>query len=346
MGVIKIANLSDLLKGKTDAFKIVEDEFVHSGSAIFDAVISNGKGIPTSKFIEIASESGLGKTTAILHIARTFCENGKEVLYFDIEKATNGSLLKSMGLSQYIDEGLFFCLQISTFNEAEDLLEKALKSQNLGLIVFDSITSLITEKEISTSIDDIEPAHNARATARFLPKWKSVLSREKSQASIVFINQTREHIDLTRRMSYTGSAGGNAQKFNMDIRLIMKKKSTLEEKNPRTGEKEPYGSEVILYAEKNRFNRPKIKGIFTIIFGQGISDISAYYNWLLYEKFIQISGGGWHNINIPGITDENGIKLQGRIQTENWIDENLEVLENFINSRGGLSLVDKEEKLE
>ena len=71
------------LEGYKEKYGLKEDEFVSSGSVIFDVVASNGKGLPLNKFIEIASDSGLGKTTIILHAMKHACDNGHIVVYLD-----------------------------------------------------------------------------------------------------------------------------------------------------------------------------------------------------------------------------------------------------------------------
>lgn len=62
-----------------------EETFHPTGSIILDAVISDGRGLPEGIFIELASESGCGKSTMCLHIAKKYCSQGKRVVYIDTE---------------------------------------------------------------------------------------------------------------------------------------------------------------------------------------------------------------------------------------------------------------------
>ena len=66
------------------------------------------------------------------------------------------------------------------------------------------------------------------------------------------------------------AAGGNAQKFYMDIRLMMTRKDKLEKVTETIEGKKtvPYGAHALVWAEKNRFNRPYIEGVMTILYGR------------------------------------------------------------------------------
>ena len=53
-----------------------EREFIPTGLVVFDSVLSKGRGIPRGTFIEVASDSGLGKTTMLLHCCRNLAAAG------------------------------------------------------------------------------------------------------------------------------------------------------------------------------------------------------------------------------------------------------------------------------
>ena len=85
-----MADIKDTMKSLGNKYKKddLEDKFIPSGSVIFDAVLSKGRGIPLRKFIQISSDSGVGKTTSVLHFVEPPCARGYYVVYLDVEKGS------------------------------------------------------------------------------------------------------------------------------------------------------------------------------------------------------------------------------------------------------------------
>ena len=143
---------ADKEKRKTDFTKLYseimdltcrEESFTASGSIILDAIISNGRGIPAGTFIEIASESGCGKSTMCIHIAKRYCAQGKRVIYIDTEQGLNGNQIDCFGLRQYVDDMLFIPVRMQTYGEVDDFLCKVLEDKDVALIIYDSITDSV-----------------------------------------------------------------------------------------------------------------------------------------------------------------------------------------------------------
>ena len=81
--------IASKLEGYKEKYGLKSDEFVKSGSIILDMVVSNGRGLPLNKFIEVASDSGLGKSTMVLHAMKSACDQGHRVVYLDVEGGLN-----------------------------------------------------------------------------------------------------------------------------------------------------------------------------------------------------------------------------------------------------------------
>lgn len=318
-----------------------DEIFLKSGSVILDAVLSKGDGVPLGKFIQISSDSGLGKTTLCLHMARVACSQGYDVAYIDDEKGVNEKQAESMGLGKYWDNG-FYHYPISTFEEAEEILDAILDNENLAYIFIDSITGLIPEKVLEKSVAEVEPGLNARYAAQFLAKYKAKLSMAKGNPSVILLNQMRVKMNF-RGMTTTGAAGGNGQKFYTDIRLLMRQEKKLEKTiDTMEGRKSvPYGSNNYIWAEKNRYNRPFIEGIITVLFGRGISNIAAYQRVLQSKGVLKQGGGGHFTITLP---DMEPIKARGSDGVQKAIRENLTAVKKFVEENGGFELFSDEEE--
>lgn len=318
-----------------------EEEFIKSGSVIMDAVLSDGRGIPMGKFIQISSESGLGKSTVILHICKAALKKGKRVAYLDVEKGVNESQMKGIGLYEYLGED-FFLYPISTFEEAEEVLDAVLEDDRLAYIVIDSITALIPQKALEKSVADIEPGLNARYASAFLTKYRAKISTYQNKPTVWFINQMRTKINF-RGMTTYGAAGGSAQKFYSDIRLNMRESKKLTKTvNTMEGKNSiQYGSENYLWSDKNRYNSPFVEAVITVIFGKGVSNLLAYQRVLMSKGVCKMAGAGFWTISLP---DHEPIKARGTDQLQKAIKENLAAIRDFVDSNGGFELLERTEE--
>lgn len=331
----KVAELSKMYKSMGEA------EFTRSGSVVLDAIL--GGGIPKGVFILWSAENGCGKSTGSLHISKIYCMQDKKVLYLDYEGGVNKSQLDGMGLSKYKYDpitnpnGNFYLFQVQTYKDAEKILDEIMT--DMDLVVIDSATAMLTEKVKGSSSEDVLPGQDSRVMSVFLKKYKAEAVR--NGVSWIIINQMRTKISF---MGGTGDveAGGNALKFYPDIRLQMKKafKGTLErEEETATGkQKVPFGAICSIWAEKNRYERPKIPLNIAIIFGRGISNEYAYCDFLTNNGCI-IKSGAWYTIKMGGFNE----KVNGMGKVIDWINEHKDDVRDYINAHGGYKLLMNEE---
>ena len=318
-----------------------EVEFIPSGSVIMDAIL--GGGVPLGTYIEIASASGLGKSTAALHMSKIACSLGRGVIYLDYEQGVNKSQIDGIGLSDYRDE-LFFLYHPVTYKDGEKIINKLADEEELAYIIIDSVTSMLPESMRDKSVEDIQPALQARLATKFLLKYKYLARR--NNVSFIFINQMRTKLNF-RGTSSTKAAGGNAQKFFSDIRLRMGEKKKLEKtENTLEGEKKiPYGAHVGLWAIKNRYERPYIEATMTVIYGKGISNVSAYYRWLIKSGLIKKKGAGWYEIYMGKEDGEDPEKVRGEESLKKWVKENMDNVKEYIKEEGGFLLIADEKDI-
>ncbi len=313
-------------------------EFIPSGSVVFDALY--GGGIPKGLFIEIASDAGLGKSSAVLHFCKTACALGKKVVYLDFEKGVNESQINGMGLDKYLNENFLF-LQPHTFEDGEEILNTLADEKDLAYVVIDSVTAMVPEKLLSKSISDSEPGLQARYTSLFLQKYKAVA--KQNNITFFFINQMRYKLDFSfRGSSRKEAAGGFAQKFYMDIRTEMSSQKKLMRKaNTMDGEQEvPYGAHVKVWTIKNRYERPFVPVFVTILFGKGISNLSTCFKWLEGKGYMSKDRVGWYTIKI-GDKDE---RRRGEKEAMKYVKENIDTIKELIDKSGGLFLLSELEE--
>jgi RecA/RadA recombinase len=339
--------VSDMKKKLTELSKAYKSlskaEFTRSGSVVLDAIL--GGGIPRGVFILWSAENGCGKSTGALHISRAFCMQGKKVLYLDYEGGVNTSQIEGIGLSDYLyspeenPDGNFILYQVQTYKDAESIFDQIM--EDVDLVIIDSATAMLTEKVKGSSSEDSLPGLDSRVMSTFLKKYKAEAVR--SGVSWIIINQIRTKIATGYgQHTHDEEAGGNALKFYPDVRLQMKKayKGTLTRvEETASGDQEvPFGSICSIYAVKNRYERSNIPLSIAIIFGKGISNEFAYYDFLMGAGAIE-KKGGWYNISVNG----EEAKVQGVNRVVEWIYQHKSLVRDYINEHGGYRLLMKED---
>jgi hypothetical protein len=197
---------------------------------------------------------------------------------------------------------------------------------------------MLPEKMKEKSVEDIQPGLQARLMANLLLKYKAESMRNGT--SWIMINQLRTHIRFVGQTT-DEEAGGNALKFYADYRIMMKEafQGRLEktEQTAMGPKKVPFGSINEIWCVKSRYSRPFIPLNIGMIFGKGISNNYAYYDFL-NNKGCVTKSGSWYEIKIGN----ESAKLQGVVRIVEWINEHRDIAKKFIADNGGYNLIMKE----
>ncbi len=263
-------------------------------------IVLGGQGIPLGKTIEISSDSGVGKSTMLLHVARNLCMQGYRVVWIDTESATDPEFLDKMRLTEFIETGMFRIYQEATFAAVEKILDTLIPTGQIPFIVIDSLANMTSEsKVVSTvfdkanakSIDTNQVAGDARYQTSFMKKYKFMAN--KYQTTIFFVNQFRQFIPTSYgQVAKTVSSGAKAVRYNMDccIELLPAGKIKGKRKTINGEEEINIGSNVNFFIrEKSRICDGGIKVPGAIYFGQGFSNI-ATIAILMEKKQVEYNG--------------------------------------------------------
>jgi len=90
--------------------------WVPSGFDWLDAIMSEGRGFPVGKIIEIYGDEGTGKTALSQFIIREFQKRGGVAVYVDFETSMDQTHLKGYG----IDLGNLIYVDVETIEEGFD----------------------------------------------------------------------------------------------------------------------------------------------------------------------------------------------------------------------------------
>jgi recombination protein RecA len=181
-------------------------------------------------------------------------------------------------------------------------------SEGVDVVVIDSVAALVPQAEIDGEMGQSHVGLQARLMSQALRKLTSSIN--KTQTTVIFINQIREKIGVMWGSPETTS-GGRALKFYASVRIDIRRIETL-----KVGA-EMIGNRVRAKIVKNKVAPPFKEAQFDIMFGQGISREGSLVD-VGVEHGIVRKAGAWFTY------DE--IQLgQGKENSKRFLRENVDI---------------------
>lgn len=305
-----IMKLGDRVSVKVDA--------ISSGSLLLDAALGIG-GYPKGRVIEIYGPESSGKTTVALHAIASAQKKGGRAAFIDAEHAIDPEYAKRLGVN--VDE--LILSQPDSGEQAMEIVEILIKSQSVDLVVVDSVAALVPQAELDGEMSDAQVGAQARLMSKALRKITALLN--KSECSIIFINQLREKVGIMFGNPET-TPGGRALKFYSTIRLDVRKGEAIKNGS------EIVGNVVNIKVVKNKVASPFKTASVDLIYGLGINREGEVLDLAASSDIVKKSGA-WY--------DYNGERIgQGREAAKKYLLEHNGVLveiENKVREQIGLS---------
>lgn len=300
----------------------------------FNNPVLNGMfngGISRRSVIQIAAQSGVGKSTLAIVMAKELCEKGENVLYIDAEKGLNVNMMMSTGIYKYLRHkdnptGNFIVVSECDCTAVNNLINEVCNSEACSFIILDSLGSL------DSGIYDIggTDANNPKVGAdtksiKIIMKTMNKCSMEHN-TSFICINHLAQSIGTY--IPTENPTGGRAPIYLSDIVIKLTKKSS-------EFEKQNLGQKVEYEAIKSRQGAGKTKVPFYIRFGQGIAMIPTYREIIENvditfngepHKLLETRGGGNGSLYIK---DEE-FKFRGEAQLMKLISSNYEYIKSLV----------------
>ena len=276
---------------------------ISTGALSIDLALGIG-GVPKGRVIEIYGPESSGKTTLSLHIAAEAQKAGGVAAFIDAEHALDPIYASALGVD--VDELLVS--QPDTGEQALEIANMLIDSEGVDVVVIDSVAALVPQAEIDGEMGQSHVGLQARLMSQALRKLTSSIN--KTQTTVIFINQIREKIGVMWGSPETTS-GGRALKFYASVRIDIRRIETL-----KIGA-EMIGNRVRAKIVKNKVAPPFKEAQFDIMFGQGISREGSLLDVGVDHGIVR-KAGAWFTY------DE--IQLgQGKANSQRFLRENADI---------------------
>jgi len=218
--------------------------------------------------------------------------------------------------------------QPDTGEQALEIADMLIESGGVDIVIIDSVAALVPKAEIDGEMGQSHVGIQARLMSQALRKLTGSIN--KTQTTVIFINQIREKIGVMWGSPETTS-GGRALKFYASVRIDIRRIETL-----KVGA-EMIGNRIRAKIVKNKVAPPFREAEFDIMFGKGISREGSLLD-VGVEHGIVRKGGAWFTY------DE--VQLgQGKENSKNFLRENPDLalqLENDVYKAVGMIDVEEE----
>lgn len=298
---------------------------IPTGVLPVDYMLSGG--FPRNRFIELHGSESVGKTLLSLKCAAEAQKMGLLAAYVDCENSFDPEFAENLGVD--ID-----ALDIHPQKSGEiciRYMETLLYAQLHGVVILDSIASLLPQQEKEATID---AGSMGMEQAKLMSKALRRLTTANSNTVVIFINQLRDAIGVTFGKKTT-TTGGRAMPQYAGIRIEMVRIETLkkptrviDEKSGEISEKDrPSAHRVLCRVVKDKTgsaDRPFAECSFVIDYEKAnVDEIESLMYVGRLAGFIEKDGDKWW---VTGYDDE---KQNGKPKFRKWLRKNKAVREEL-----------------
>lgn len=252
---------------------------VPTGAPTLDKILGIG-GLPRGRIVEIYGPESSGKSTIALTVITEAQKMGLKCAYIDAEHALDPIYMTALGVD--LDELIFS--QPDYGEQALEIVDRLVRSGEVGVVVIDSVASLIPKAELEGEMESAQMGLQARLMAKAMRKLVSAASETKTL--LLFINQLRNKIGIMFGNPET-TPGGMALKYAASVRIDLRKKEDLKDKSG-----EAIGIKVKAKIIKNKMAPPLKITEFDILYGKGVDQFGCLFD-LALDQGIFTQKGAW-----------------------------------------------------
>lgn len=343
-----VESLSDVIKSinkkfgdnvaRVGAQDLTVDGVLSLGSPSLDFCIYGG--IPEGRIVEFSGAEGSGKTTNAFLAAASYQrveiernpEHPRAIVFLDNEGTCDPTWASKMGYDMSesaIVPTIIIRPEAQSAEEIFDMAIDMLKTGEVGLLIFDSIATLVPQQIADESMEKQQMGGIAKALTRFANTVIGLLRKYK--ATLIAINQVRENISGYGDPLQT--PGGRAWKHACSMRLMFKRGAFFDDEGNELTKsaQSPAGHRIEMAVLKTKTCKWDRKlGSATLNYEKGIDVIEDTITVALHLGCIDNSTQGIYRlVNLDTgelMKDAEGkeIKIRGKKNVSEYFRQHLE----------------------
>ena len=297
-------------------------------------------GLPEGRIIEFSGPEGGGKTSTSFLVAASYCkselqrnpDNPRKIVFLDNEGTLDAKWAAVFGYDLSEDAAVPTIVLRPEGQSAEVIFDMALdmlRTGEVGLLIFDSIATLVPAQISDASMEQYQMGGIAKSLTRFANTALGLLRKYK--ATLIAINQVRENMSMYGNPLTT--PGGRAWKHACSSRLMFKRGDYFDEDGNKLSNsaESPAGHIVNVAVLKTKTSRWDRKvGSYRLNYTKGVDVLSDTLDVALHFGFIDNSTQGSYKIVDPSTgeiqhdAEGNEIKIRGKANLTKYFNEHLD----------------------
>ncbi len=174
-------------------------------------------GFPRGKLTELYGPPSSGKSTLSLYAIADCQKQGLKAVYMDLE----GTFDKSYAVALGVDLDNLILIPPMAGEDAISIAEKVARTGEIGLLVVDSVATMLPVKDMDGDVGNANMAYHAKLVGKFVKRF--VPLQHKYKMGIIMINQLRLNPGVSfGNPEYT--TGGSSPEFYSSVRIDIRKK--------------------------------------------------------------------------------------------------------------------------
>lgn len=324
---------------KTGVEDLGVDGILSLGSPAFDFCVYGG--IPEGRIVEFCGAEGSGKTTSAFMVAASYQktelkrnpDNPRCIVLLDNEGTADPVWAKKLGYNMDEDAPVKTIIIRPEAQSAEEIFDMAidmLKTGEVGLLIFDSIATLVPMQIAEESMEKQQMGGIAKALTRFANTAIGLLRKYK--ATLIAINQVRENISGYGDPLVT--PGGRSWKHACSMRLMFKRGDFFNEDGDVVNKsaESPAGHIIQVAVLKTKVCKWDRKlGYMTLNYVRGVDILQDTISVATHFGFIANPAVGTFVVLDPdtgaALLDNEGkeIKIRGKKNLKPYFEEHMDI---------------------
>jgi len=321
------------------------DGILSLGSPSFDYCVYGG--VPEGRIVEFSGPEGSGKTTSAFRVAASYQrkeiernpDNPRAIILLDNEGTADPIWAKTLGYDMSEKAKVQTVIIRPEAQSAEQIFDMAidmLKTGEVGLLIFDSIATLVPQQIIDESQEKKQMGGISNSLTRFANTAVGLLRKYK--ATLIGINQVREN--LSGYGDFLQTPGGRAWKHQCSMRLMFKRGDFFDEEGNKltTKAESPAGHTIEVAVLKTKVCRWDRKvGTMSLNYTKGVDIVADTVLVAIHLGLIDNSVQGFFKLLDPDTKevligdDGKEIKIRGKKNISTYFNDHPDVFKRLYN---------------